>query len=97
MDEASLRDKERELRGKHPEFFAHPDLRSGEILISSQVGEVVYRHADIYRQHGVVSARVGEHPVASVRNKEAEVFFYPIFADLKELLKAVECYDHATK
>jgi hypothetical protein len=77
---------EENLRKQYPQMFEHLELRPGEVWLGSEVVDVVYLNAEIYRRNGTPSARVGNPYFDKLKGLYGEFEFHPIFVKLSEFI-----------
>lgn len=100
MDEAQIAKREQELREQYPAMFSHPECQAGEVWTGDQVVDVVDINAYLYKQSGLLSARVGNAKLlkskfsysSGGRKHEEERYLqhHGIFVNLREYILAEE-------
>lgn len=100
MDEAQIVKREQELREQYPAMFSHPECRPGEIWAGDCIVDVVHINAGLYREAGLLSARVGDAKLIKRktmvyvgnrgREEEHEFQHNGIFVNIREYILAEE-------
>ncbi len=89
MNQSEIGSRAREMREEWPDMFTHPELKEGEVCINDGVVcDAATAQAAVYRSIGLTSARLGKAFLGKLKGSEQDFQFYPIFADLNELIIA---------
>ncbi|MEI6553511.1 MAG: hypothetical protein WCO09_02990 [bacterium] len=92
MTEQEMKERIAEAQRQNPEMFEHPELKTGEIHLGDAVCNIAIAQVEEYKRTGLPSARLGNIFSRKIEELRQEFEYFPIFANLCEIIIADEQY-----